>query len=70
MDGSAQPDADETGHLAFSPDGKHLAYAARRGAVWRMVLDGQEGPEFAGVALPIFSPADQHLVYFARTGKQ
>lgn len=36
------------GMLTFSPDSKRVAYWARRGDRWLVVLDGVEGPEYAG----------------------
>ena len=35
--------------LAFSPDGKRLAYAAKKGGKRFVVLDGQPGPEYDGI---------------------
>ena len=32
----------EDNFAVFSPDSRHVAYAAKRGKKWRMVLDGQE----------------------------
>lgn len=32
--------------LRFSPDGKHLAFEARRGEKWMLVVDDQEGPAY------------------------
>ena len=32
-----------TGTLIFSPDSKHLAYAAQRDGKWRVVVDDVEG---------------------------
>ncbi len=34
----------------FSPDGAHLAYAAKREGIWRVVLDGKEGPSLGSVS--------------------
>ena len=56
-------------HLpVFSPDGKHLAYAARSNWKWRLVLDGKDGPEHEGIdSAPIFS-SDGKLVAYLATG--
>ena len=35
--------------LVFSPDGKHLAYVARRGGGTHVVFDGIESPEYSDV---------------------
>jgi len=41
----AEYDAIGKGSLLFSPDGKHLAYSARKGRKWLVVVDGQAGAE-------------------------
>lgn len=61
--------------LAFSPDGNHVAYPLRVGQKWRMVIDGQVGPEYDGIAhslsasgnsqLAVFSPDSKRVAYFA-----
>lgn len=56
----------------FSPDGKRLAYYAKRNGMWRAVVDGQEGPEFPGppneLALTLaFSPDSRRVAYVAFT---
>lgn len=40
---SDDPEFDRIGYLRFSPSGNHLAYAAREGKEWLVVLDGQKG---------------------------
>ncbi len=49
----------------FSPDGKHLAYAAARGVKWMAVLDGKEGREYDSVDSLVFSEDGNHLAYRA-----
>jgi hypothetical protein len=39
---------DDVSDPVFSPDGGRMAFYARKGKAWRMVLDGEEGPEFTG----------------------
>lgn len=56
--------------FAFSPDGRRLAYAARKGAKWVMVVDGQEGPEFDRVREPYFSADSKHVAYVGFRGKE
>lgn len=53
--GPAYPEIDD---LRLSPDGCHVAYAARRGDKWRVVVDGQLGPEYDDIARngPSFHP--------------
>jgi roadblock/LC7 domain-containing protein len=48
IDGVEGTEYETAGNLAFSPSGKHVAYAARRSNSERfVVLDGQEGPPCA-----------------------
>ena len=53
-------------NTVFSPDGKRVAYAARKGAKWLVVVDGQQGAEYdeIGVGTLVFSP-DGVLEYLA-----
>jgi hypothetical protein len=43
-----------------------VAYAAKRGDKWLAVVDGQEGPEYEGISVPIFSPNSQRVAYAAK----
>jgi len=63
--------------LAFSPNGKHVAYLARWGqgprGTYRVVIDGRAGPEYEAkwVTGPIFSPDSRHTAYVgSRDGRQ
>lgn len=49
--------------ITFSPDGKHFAYAAVRGMIWAMVVDGKEQVVGKSVSKPVFSPDSKHLAY-------
>ena len=55
----------------FSPDGKHLGYAASRGSRGFIVCDSMEGPAFDELPSGAhFSPDSRHLAYVAdRDGK-
>ncbi|MDS4022412.1 MAG: hypothetical protein RKR03_18185 [Candidatus Competibacter sp.] len=55
----------EIADVVFSPDGRQLAYAARRGEQWFTVRDDQPGPTFEHVGLPAFGP-DGRLAHRAR----
>ncbi len=71
LDGKGGPTYDgiAIGALAFSPDSRRLAYAARRGQHWRVVADGRESAAFDGIASLTFSPDSAHLAYGAQVGK-
>lgn len=56
--------------IAFSEDGKHYAYKARRGGEAKgdsiVVRDGVEGKPYDAIQpVPIFSPDGNHLLYIA-----
>jgi Tol biopolymer transport system component len=72
LDGQRQAgEFEEVKSLAFSGGGQHLAFAARRGKAWMMVLDGKEPAQtFEKLSEPLFSPDGQRLVHFGkRQGK-
>jgi len=56
----------------FSPDGQHYGYLAIRGTKWVAVLDGQEGPEYDGMASGsiAFNADGTRSAYVAGVGKQ
>ena len=66
----------------FSPDGKRLAYWAKRqtkkgtsgSEVYviseLIVADGKEGPEFDAAGPPVFSADSMHLAYWAKGKKK
>jgi len=71
IDGQSEPgEYDEIGPVIFSPDGKRVAYPAKRDSKWFMVVDGQEGPEYDKISLSreVFSPDSKRLVYGAMKG--
>lgn len=71
LDGVRGPtyDAIAPGALAFRPDGRGIAYAARRGGTWRVITDGREGPPFKGINELTYSPDGAHLAYAAFDGR-
>jgi hypothetical protein len=70
--GREVPDYDEVSNSEVSPDGGHLAYAARRGKKWFAVVDGTEGPEYdaVGVTRFWFSLNGNHWAYIATRGRR
>jgi hypothetical protein len=40
---------DSVGEPVFSPDGGHVAYVARLGEKWHVVIDGQARGEYNGI---------------------
>lgn len=58
---------------SFSPDGKRVAFVsvADQGSAskspFSVVVDGEAGPRFSEVGLPLFSPDGKHVAYVAGT---
>jgi WD40 repeat protein len=53
-------------YLVYSSDSKHMAYPARTGDNWYMVVDGKELGPYAKISLtylPMFSPDGSRLLY-------
>ena len=53
--------------LVFSPDGKRVAFTARRDGKAMVVCDGKEGRHYPEVFYPMFSPDSKSLAYWARS---
>ncbi|MGH9889607.1 MAG: hypothetical protein ACREBE_29010, partial [bacterium] len=66
--GVAEPRFDEVGTLAVSSDGRHVGYAARRGAAWSVVIDGREHDGGHWAEAPVWSPDGARTGYLARRG--
>ena len=51
--------------IKFSPDGLRVAYVARRGERFLVVVDGKEGPEYERIRVGAlsFSPDSRRLAY-------
>jgi len=54
IDGQVVGDWDELGSdVHWSPDSAHVAFSARQGRAWTIVVDGQPGPSFQQVGPPL-----------------
>lgn len=62
-------DFDYQNTVAFSADGRHLAYTVLWGSKWLVVRDGENGPEFekVGIGSPALSPDGRRLAYSVKT---
>ncbi len=52
----------------FSSNGMRIAYLARKGAKWSVIVDGKQGPEYDGADYVSFSPDGEHLAFGAKVG--
>jgi hypothetical protein len=68
VDGVTSPEYDMVERAAFSPDSKHVAYAAKMGNLWTMIVDGKPGATYDSVKDPVFSPDSRRLAYIAGQG--
>ena len=58
----------EFGGPVLSADGRHLAYAARKGEKWSVVTDGQQSGAYDNARDLVFSADGRHLSYAAQRG--
>jgi Tol biopolymer transport system component len=72
LDGKQSPLFEDVAIIHFSPDSKHIAYAAKRGKDdWCVMLDEQPGPKFEAIVDgPVFSPDGKHIAYVAWDNKK
>jgi hypothetical protein len=73
VDGKKQKDYIYTGEntIAFSPDSRHIAYAAFDNDSWFVVIDGEEQKKYEGISQAIrFSQDSRWLAYIGRAGEK
>ncbi|HOK09763.1 MAG TPA: hypothetical protein PLJ10_08895, partial [Candidatus Hydrogenedens sp.] len=60
------------GSPIFSADSRRVAYSAKRGGKWFVVVDGEEGKEYDGIGAGslIFSPDSRRVMYSAGRGNK
>jgi hypothetical protein len=66
LDGSEQRAYDNVGSVVFGPDGRELAYVAREGDSWRVVLGKQAGKPYAAILSGPRFVGPQTVVYVAQ----
>jgi hypothetical protein len=54
--------------VRLSQDCRRLAYGAKAGKKWLMVVDGKSGSEYEGVSLPVFDATGRHVAYTSSKG--
>ena len=52
----------------FSPDSKSVAYGAKVGNRWSVVVNEREGPLYDVIRTPVFSPDSRRVAYKAGPG--
>jgi len=68
VDGQAGPEYDAIETPVFSPDGKHVAYWAKKGDKSFIVVDGQVGAEYDYVGDIVFSSDGKRMAYEVEKG--
>jgi Tol biopolymer transport system component len=70
LDGKVGPAYDSIGQDTpiFSPNSKRMAYKAKKGSSWHMVVDGREQQGYEGLSTPLFSPNSTHMLYAGKKG--
>jgi hypothetical protein len=57
------------GSITFSPDGKRMAFAAKRFGAALVVVDNTSGPPYDGIGSIAFSPDSKRIAYGAQRGE-
>lgn len=72
LDGNVVEEAENIreGGLAISPDGKHIAYAAKKDNQWTLIVDGKPNGAYdlIEMASPVFSPDSNRIAFVAKVG--
>lgn len=68
IDGKEDPPFESVGRVAFSPDGAHVAYAAKIGGKDRLVVNGKSFDAPGRRTDPVFSPDSKMVGYAAVDG--
>ena len=68
FDGKLGPSFDAIGQETpiFSPDGKHIAYKAKKGNTWRILVGNKEQAAYENVSRPLFSPDSARVLYLGQ----
>ena len=71
-DGKIGPLFDSIGQdtPVFSPDSKRMAYKAKKGDTWRLVVDNKELTSYEAVTPPRFSPDSARMLYAGKKGEK
>jgi Tol biopolymer transport system component len=61
---------DSVDEPVFSPDGKAVAYRAKRRTKQFIVANDKEGPGFDWVSTPVFGPNGREVAYVTADGRE
>jgi formylglycine-generating enzyme required for sulfatase activity len=71
IDGQPGPGYDGIGEMALSPQADHIAYAARKGSKFHLIVNGKTPSlEFDNIQYITYSPDGNHLAFGAKTGEK
>ncbi len=57
-------------HITFSPDGKRIAFVARKGKKWQIVCGDEKSDLFDEVGKPVFDESSKRIAFGARSGRE
>ncbi|GEM_PF-415338 len=71
IDGKLGPKHDDIGTIAFRPQADRIAYAAKHGSKYHLIVDGNvESSEYDSIEYITFSPDGRRIAYGARIGNK